>query len=244
MRTIVVLGTGTGIGKTYATCQLAAALIGHWAESRVLALKPIETGVKAIDHTDAEKLGASSVPRQRAQHAYLFEPAISPHLAARLHGTAIDLSRIVEWTTSRYQRTCSRVGSSASQPRDETHDWVLLETAGGTLSPLNQVHTNLDVALALEPCFWVLVGVDRLGVLHDMRATLLAMASLARTPDMILLNAAGTPDASTGTNRQEIEDLGWAQVTGQIAWNGSFDESDRRKVLEKLTNWARSQEPG
>jgi dethiobiotin synthetase len=117
-------------------------------------------------------------------------------------------------------------------------DSVLIETAGGVLSPINENQTNLDLALALEPSCWVLVGADRLGVLHDMRATLTSMQYLARLPDIILLSAPRVPDESTGTNRQELGILGWAEIVGHISYNGGFDDSDQEKVLAQLSQRA------
>ena len=42
---VVVLGTGTDVGKSFVTARLAAAL--HASGRRTLALKPIESGVAA-----------------------------------------------------------------------------------------------------------------------------------------------------------------------------------------------------
>lgn len=223
------MGTGTDVGKTYATCQLAATLTGQLANSHVLALKPIETGVTSLEATDAARLGTVSVPTIRPEHAYAFEPAVSPHLASRMSGVGIDPKEIVRWIEQRC-RTLDLDDSLSARERG----WVLIETAGGVFSPISEGCTNLDLAVALEPSLWVLVAPDRLGVLHDMRSTLIAMATLARIPDIILLNATRSPDASVGTNRRELELLGWASITAQIAWNGGIKEMDRPALLEKL----------
>ena len=232
MRRVVVLGTGTEIGKTYVTCKIAEALAGSSADTRVLALKPIETGVQKLGETDAARLALASVPVVAPVHGYAFEPAISPHLASRLRGIEIDTAQVVRWVAERCWRSVDQAAASKQPYSDQ--NWVLIETAGGVFSPISDTKTNLDLAIALEPSCWVLVAGDRLGVLHDVRATLVAMANLARAPDIILLNAAPTRDASAGTNRQELEALGWAKVTGQIAWDGGFDMHDREAILSKL----------
>jgi dethiobiotin synthetase len=85
--------------------------------------------------------------------------------------------------------------------------WLLVETAGGVLSPLTPRTSNLDLANALSPAIWVLVAPDALGVLHDVRATLLAMRQLAREPDFVVLSASRARDASTGTNADELARL-------------------------------------
>ena len=226
---LVILGTGTEVGKTYATCQLAAIVAGRRADSRVLAVKPIETGVTCLEVTDAARLGNISVPTSRPAHAYAFEPAVSPHLASRMSSARIDLRKILRWIDERRRSIDSGDAFNAYEP-----SWVLIETAGGVFSPISEECTNLDLAVALEPSLWVLVAPDRLGVLHDIRATLIAMATLARIPDIILLNATRSQDASAGTNRRELELLGWASVTAQIAWNGGIEETDRAALLEQL----------
>jgi dethiobiotin synthetase len=86
--------------------------------------------------------------------------------------------------------------------------WLLVETAGGALSPLSARLTNVDLALALSPAIWILVAPDALGALHDVRATLLAMKAIARAPDYLVLSACRAADASVGTNARELERVG------------------------------------
>jgi dethiobiotin synthetase len=82
-------------------------------------------------------------------------------------------------------------------------------------SPLGPKLSNLDLALALDPAIWVLVAPDRLGVLHDVLATLGAMAHLGRTPDWIVLSAPAQADASTGHNLAEL--LAWGVAPRLLA---------------------------
>ncbi len=236
MHRIVVLGTGTEVGKTYTTCQMAELLTSQPACCVVLALKPIETGVQRVENTDAAKLGQASLPRLPPYHAYSFASPVSPHRAARLSGTRIDVDRTVEWISERLERVVNARSAPISCANQSTSEFALIETAGGVFSPINENQTNLDLALALEPSCWVLVGADRLGVLHDVRATLIAMQCLARLPDIVLLNAPSIPDESTGTNRQELGILGWAEIVGRISRNGGFEESDQKKILRALTS--------
>jgi dethiobiotin synthetase len=214
-------------------------LVGRAADNAVLAIKPIETGVQVLENTDAAKLGAASLPRLAPDHAYAFESPISPHRAARLSGTRIDINYVIRWISD-FAESIAHARAPGIYCLDGSADSVLIETAGGVLSPINEKQTNLDLALALEPSCWVLVGADRLGVLHDMHATLTSMQCLARLPDVILLNAPRVPDESTGTNGQELEILGWAEMVGHISYNGGLDDSDREKVLGTLTSPSRA----
>jgi dethiobiotin synthetase len=194
-RRIVVVGTGTEVGKTWLSTELLRTFAA--AGERVVGLKPIESGVDGGVLTDGEQLARLSA--QAPDPApYRFKEPLSPHLAARREGRSVELSRILTYVQ---QHT-----SSSGDPRSAT----LIETAGGLFSPLAPGLTNFDVALALEPARWLLVAPDALGVLHDLTATLAAAAARGRTPDAIALCRARPPDASTGTNADEIARLGIA----------------------------------
>jgi dethiobiotin synthetase len=109
---------------------------------------------------------------------------------------------------------------------------VIVETAGGVLSPLGERLTNWDLARGLEPALWLLVAPDALGVLHDVSATLEVMRGRGRLPDHLLLSAARQPDPSTGTNGAELERLGIARPSAQFARGSDLDfRSFARSVL-------------
>jgi dethiobiotin synthetase len=187
---IVVLGTGTDVGKTYVTAALARGLRRH---GPVLALKPIESGTLAGATGDAGTIAAAAGHEARLS-PWRFPRPISPHLAAREAGQAIELPQVVGWVQEQ--------AAAASGP-------VVVELAGGAFSPLARGLTNVDLALALEPAIWILVAPDALGVLHDVTATLRA---LPRPPDLVLLSGSRPTDQSTGTNATELSSLGICEV--------------------------------
>lgn len=188
---VILLGTGTDVGKTYVTACLARGLAERCS---VLALKPIESGVVAGGQGDAEAIAAAAGHAPRHSR-WRFAPPVSPHLAARAAGVSIEAAEVASWVHEQ-----ERLG-----PRDVT----LVETAGGAFSPLAVGVTNVDLAVACGPALWLLIAPDALGVLHDVTATL---RSLPRPPDAVLLSRARPADASTGTNAAELEGLGIAQV--------------------------------
>lgn len=200
---LVVLGTGTGVGKTWVSRALTRAL--QTAGPGVLALKPIETGVedpeafaRESDPSDASALArvSSWIP---SRPPYVFRDPISPHLAARREGVRIELDRVAAYVASHENEMTPHVTS-----------FVLVESAGGCFSPLSDSATNADLAAALEPAIWILVAPDALGVLHDVTATLTALRAARREPDYVVLSAARPADASTGTNAAELRALGVA----------------------------------
>lgn len=154
---IVVLGTGTEIGKTEVSASLlrGARGCGH----QVAGLKPVLTGDDQPD--DAARLGAAAgrvvAPR------YRFAPPVSPHLAARQAGVTISLPEIGAWVAA------------------HSAEVTVVETAGGVFSPISASLTNLDLAISLRPAAMVLVTSARLGVLHNVAATILAVRHIAPT---------------------------------------------------------------
>ncbi|MFO7177444.1 MAG: dethiobiotin synthase [Pseudomonadota bacterium] len=201
MPRVVVLGTGTGVGKTYVACELCSALAALRSAARIAGLKPVETGFSDPSVSDARRLGTHSRdPFPPAPHPLMtFAEPISPHLAARHARRPIALEPIVAWV---------RRWEAASSESDE--HWCVLETAGGVFTPLAPDVANADLARALDPALWVLVAPDALGVLHDLSATLRALAAFGRMPDFVVLSAARGRDASTGTNAAELRALGIA----------------------------------
>jgi dethiobiotin synthetase len=191
---VVILGTGTDVGKTYVTAALARGLRRHGS---VLALKPIESGTVAGGTGDAGTIAAAAGHSPRLSR-WRFPRPVSPHLAAREAGQAIDLAEVATWVNAE---------ASASDA------WVLVELAGGAFSPLGPGLTNVDLALALGPAVWLLVAPDSLGVLHDVTATLRA---LPRPPDAVLLSGARPADQSTGSNAAELARLGICEVLETI----------------------------
>ena len=184
---IVVSGTGTGVGKTH----VGAALLRAWA-SRGLAVcgyKPVETGVAGDEGADIRALRlASSFHVKPAARSTTYRDPISPHLAARLEGRAIDIFDIAS--------EVSRLRSLAAG--------VLVELAGGLFSPLTASHTCADVVALLGDSALLIVAPDRIGVLHDVGATWRAARGIGIVPMGVTLTTPEQPDRSTGTNASEI----------------------------------------
>jgi dethiobiotin synthetase len=194
---VVLLGTGTSVGKTWVGAVLLRELARRGLG--VVGLKPIESGVSEESSTDAAALANAGSIRPLPPPFRFAEP-ISPHLAARHAGVTVDLNTPLTY-----------VQSHESSSRGRVPDVVVVETAGGLFSPLSESLVNWDLARALDPARWVLVAADALGVLHDVTATLEAARARGRGPDEIVLSAARTPDASTGTNAAELVRLGLAR---------------------------------
>jgi dethiobiotin synthetase len=188
---IAVVGTGTGVGKTHLSVALLHALTQQGRSA--VGLKPVESGLgEDAGESDTSRLASAGMFHVKHPAPYRFVDPVSPHLAARRAGVEIVPARIVDWV------------AACAAP------WTLVETAGGLLSPLAPSVTNLDLVNLLEPDVVVLVGVDRLGILHDVSACLLALST--RGPALpkahVVLQAPEAADSSTGTNAEELAFLG------------------------------------
>lgn len=197
MERIVLLGTSTHVGKTYVGCALSRALAERG--SPVRSLKPVESGADT-DFVDARQLAQADGSGKFDPPLYGFRAPLSPHLAARREGREISLEAVAAWT----------------RERAPERGWCLVETAGGVLTPLGTGITNFDLARALEPAIWLLVAPDALGVLGAITSTLVALRALGRSPDLCVLSTPDEPDASTGTNADELERLKIVSVTASF----------------------------
>jgi dethiobiotin synthetase len=209
------VGTGTDVGKTHLSVALLRALArqGHSA----VGLKPVESGVGAGE-SDTSRLAAAGLFHVKHPAPYRFPDPVSPHLAARRAGIEIVAASIVEWVA----------GCAAP--------WTVVETAGGLLSPLGRSLTNLDLVRLLEPNVVVLVGVDRLGVLHDVAGCRLAFS--ARAPALpephVVLQAPASSDSSTGTNADELSLLGLADNVTVVPRGAVTEPSVEQAALALL----------
>ena len=153
-RGVFVTGTDTGVGKTV----LSAALMHRFrAETAVCYWKPVQTGVGEDDDTlTVERLGNCQSHELLRSGIRLSAP-LSPHLAARLEGRAIEVSALVRL--------------AASAPCDTA--WIV-EGAGGVLVPLSETEWLPDLIRALA----LPVVVAARGTLGTINHTLLTLEAL------------------------------------------------------------------
>jgi len=152
----MVVGTGTGVGKTWTSARLLAALRG--AGVSVAARKPAQSFDPGDDpaRLDAAVLGAATgeSPETVCRPDRWYEAAMAPPMAADALGrgrlTVADLERELAWPPQRV-------------------DVGLVESVGGVRSP--QAHDGDAVSLlrVLDPDVVLLVADAGLGVLNAVR---------------------------------------------------------------------------
>jgi dethiobiotin synthetase len=186
---VVLIGTGTSVGKTYVGERVLHAL--RDAGYAALGYKPVETGFSEGNaDSDIERLRRASTFHVNPPLAsQTFRDPVSPHLAARREGRTLDLQEIRE----EVRRAC---GSGARL--------VIVELAGGAFSPMSDEVCCAQFVRSLTGARAVLVAADRLGVLHDVGATTRACAALGLPLAGIVLSAAEHADVTAGKNSLEI----------------------------------------
>jgi dethiobiotin synthetase len=208
---LAVTGTDTGIGKTVVTCALAVALRRRGL--RVVAMKPIETGTAPDDPArDGARIArAAGDDRAVAITAPITYPdAVAPLVAARRAGHPIDLAQL---------DTAVRVASL-------DRDVLLVEGAGGLLVPITE-RVSFDGLFARWSLDLVIVAVNRLGVINQVRLTVAAARTAAlRVRAVVLNNLTTLPlDISTAENARVIAELERVPVA-DFPWIAQLDDLD------------------
>lgn len=158
MSGLFITGTDTEVGKTFVSTMLIKLLVDEGLN--VSAMKPIASGAKEIDgmlqNEDALSLiNASNVAAEyQTVNPYVFEPAISPHIAAEQAGIEVD---------------CKKIKSSFDQ-LNKVSDVVVVEGVGGWYAPLSDHTTVADLAAELNLPIILVVGL-RLGCLNHTLLT-------------------------------------------------------------------------
>lgn len=164
---IAILGIHTGIGKTAASAVLAEALeADYW--------KPVQAG---IEERDAERVAQliSNGGNRVHDEAVVLSQAMSPHAAADIDGVSID------YTQFRWPQT------------DKT---MLVETAGGVLSPMSGNTTMADfVAYYKLPA--ILVVQNYLGSINHTLMSIEVLKSRGISLLGVVLNGASNTPSET-----------------------------------------------
>lgn len=213
-RTIFITGTDTGVGKTVLTSLLAGFLRKRGV--RVAAFKPVCSGGRSDARLIMESLGGTlSLDEVNPWH---FRAAVAPVLAAKMEKRRVGMEQVV----------------GHIRKFRKTHDVVLVEGAGGLLSPLGADFDSRDLieALGASP---VIVAANKLGAVNHVLLTLEALPERLRSKARILLMAARRPDAASRCNVDLLAEAGLKQVF-QIQWIGgaySWSEALRDPKIGK-----------
>ncbi len=111
--------------------------------------------------------------------------------------------------------------------------------------PLGPSLTNLDLVELLAPDLIILVGLDRLRILHDVAACLLAFgtATAALPQPSMVLQTPEVADTSTGTNAEELVTLELVQ-NATVVPRGAPSSRPVAEAMVELVGRLQLQVPG
>ncbi len=196
MKGFFLTGTNTGVGKTHVGALIAKLLVagGH----RAGVYKPVESGCRreqgSLIAADGQTLwDAAGRPGELAHVCpQRFEAALAPPQAATLEGSHVDAQLL-------------RRGLDYWQERS---DLVLVEGAGGLMSPLSDEDYNADLAADFGLPL-IIVAANELGVINATLQTILSARAVApRLPIAgVILNQTAEllDDLSVQHNAEQLE---------------------------------------
>jgi dethiobiotin synthetase len=207
--TFFITGTDTGVGKTVLTALLARHLRERGVNAA--ALKPICSGGR----NDARALRA-------AMNGALTPDEINPwHFRAPIAPLPAALRE--------RKRVTPADALAHIRAMQKRFDVLLVEGAGGLLSPLGGNFDSRDLIAALRATPMV-VCPNRLGAVNQVLLTLAALPRSASCRARVVLMSASKPDASTSTNVSLLAEFLDAKRIFVLPWLGR--RFDPEKVLK------------
>ncbi len=88
MKSIIISGTDTGVGKTTLSALLMASLPDYYY------WKPVQSGTEDGTDRKAVRLHADCTPERILPEAYIFSRPLSPHLASKIDGKMIEEKKL------------------------------------------------------------------------------------------------------------------------------------------------------
>jgi dethiobiotin synthetase len=210
---LFLTGTDTDVGKTYVGALIARAIAAQGL--RVGVYKPAASGCLFRDGTlvsdDAVQLWkAAGRPGELDRVCpQRFEAPLAPHLAARAEGKRVDEQLLR--TGVQYWR--------------ERSDFVLVEGAGGLLSPIGDETLVADLAAELGYPL-IIVAANRLGTINHVLQTLFTAKDYRGRLKVagIILNEVSPPsnaDPSRDSNPSEITQRSPTPLLAHIPWQST-----------------------
>lgn len=204
MKCVFITGTDTDVGKTHVACKLARESVEQGASVGVY--KPVASGCIPGSETGSGEVAGDELVALDALRLWLaagkpldldaacpqkFVEAVAPNVAARVEGKSVDRDRLI---------------SGLERWRD--FDVVYVEGAGGLFSPLADGYLNADFARQLPTPSLRLVAANRLGVIHQVLATVFAAKQVGLTIETLYLNQVDRePDTSVRNNAEQIREF-------------------------------------
>lgn len=219
---IFITGTGTDTGKTYVTALIVKKLLESgcntaYFKAAVSGNERDENG-KLIPGDPLFVKNISQISQSLdTMCPYVYEKALSPHLASRLEGCPVELEKVCE----QYNKLCSQ------------YDTVVCEGSGGIVCPIRfdeKVIMLEDIIKALSlPC--LLVADAGLGTINSTVLTCEYMRAHGMTVRGIILNNFHSGNVMEEDNRLMCERLTGLPVIACVSRNDNDLDIDAELLL-------------
>jgi dethiobiotin synthetase len=208
-RIIVVTGTDTGVGKTVLTAVLTRYL--RAASLNVAALKPVSSG----ERTDARALrralrGALTLDEINPWH---FDLPFAPLLAARHQGQRVELREVL-----------THIWGIAHR-----FDTVLVEGAGGLLSPLGEGFSTRELITELGAEVFI-AAKNQLGVVNHVRLTLEALPPLIGGRARVVLVSPPRGGVVSRTNHALLAEFIGESRVSKLPWSRGLQNVETNRL--------------
>jgi dethiobiotin synthetase len=198
-QTLFITGTDTGVGKTLLTTLLIRFLREHGANAA--ALKPVCSGGRA--DARALRAGMDGVLPLNQINPWHFRAPIAPLLAARRERKHVHLSEVLAHVRATQKR----------------FDLLLIEGAGGLLSPLGENFDSGDLIAALG-ALPLIVAPNRLGAVNHILLTLEALPRSAAARARVVWMSPPKRGPATATNVRLLAGFFDAKRIFDLPWLG------------------------
>jgi dethiobiotin synthetase len=207
---LFVTGTDTGVGKTVLSAALLAAM--RAAGEKVIAHKPAVSGLGEPPEgegppwpADHELLGAAAAMAPEQVTPRRYAAAVAPPLAAEMAGERLTAEEVLAGTRA-------AVAEASQADRDSARRTLVIEGAGGLLSPLAGELTVCDLAAALGLPL-LIAARPALGTINHTLLTLRsARAARLSVRAVVLTPWPEQPSRLERYNRETIASLGVVEV--------------------------------
>lgn len=161
-KNLFITGTGTDVGKTYVTALLLKKLKalgnnpGYYKAAMSGNLRGIDGNLIPGDADFVRRFSGIRQPLGK-MCPYVYEAAVSPHLASRLEGNPVDMNTVIR-------------GFDALRNK---HDYIVVEGSGGILCPIRYDDEKilLEAVIKALNLSCLIVADAGLGTINDLVLT-------------------------------------------------------------------------
>ena len=221
MKGIFITGTGTDIGKTFVTGLIVKKLreLGISAGYYKAALSGAEVKNGDLIPGDANYVcdiaGIDENPRKLV--SFIYKEAVSPHLASKIEGNPVELSKV----------------SDDFNSLRHMYEYITVEGSGGIVCPLRRDEKTIMLTdvIKLLNLDLIVVASAKLGTINNTVLTIHYARSLGLKVKGIILNEFNEKNYMHLDNKKEIELLTDIPVIACIPKNAKDMEIDKATLL-------------